>query len=735
MIARRIRTVITLTIVLALGTTPAPVAGADEDEFFDRSWEYVGDSRHGPSLGLAPGGVPWIAYVQPDAVVVAKRVAGSWLTVARLSAAGPIHLSFRLDGAGKAHLAYMESGAQDRVVYGTNRFGVWQRTAFVTGGRPALAVDPLGEVHLVFPRFGALAYATNRKGFWKLHRLPLVTGGSLGDPWPDLAPVGAATSDSAEAASTGSTLRPRLDPEVVLPTRTIPKRAGSATAVQPAAIQIDASARSGIGLDARNRIHVVYVRTDAPGIYYTTNSSGSWVTTRLTTSAGDGDPFVTATPAGKADIVYSQAGATVVHRTNASGSWVESTVASPAADPLDLIRTGDGSLHALLDMSDLDPFADDLVEAIRPAGGTWSLLHRAHLAEDSALAVDATGMSHIATGGSRVWYSHWGPSSSVRMRLDDNHMPALGHGPDGAVHAVTAQLGDSATDGLRKYVLSDSGWTGAVITTEADREPALAVDGAGASHVVFTRQILGEAGPRLWYATDASGSWVQTALTVAGEERPECPVIKLDAAGAVHIAYADHDSPWEITYRMNAGGTWRKKLAPASVWRCPSLHVTSDGIPHIAARYSSSPGAIRYITLPVFNGAWTNVRVSTLDGWPRITLDSGGTAHVTIATTGGLWYATNPGGTWVQQRLSTEGSSSNSLAAPILVRPDGGLSVLEPTEDWGLILYEGVGGTWRISRLTTHPFDAAPGAELDALGELDILFTRSVPGGVLFIHE
>ena len=107
-------------------------------------------------------------------------------------------------------------------------------------------------------------------------------------------------------------------------------------------------------------MHIAYQRyTDtwnedpAPGIYYATNKSGSWVSTRLTRSYGDGAPSLALDATGHVYIATTRAtwaahpGVYVM--TNATGSWVVKRVYSGAAVDVSLAVTTGGLARMVFD--------------------------------------------------------------------------------------------------------------------------------------------------------------------------------------------------------------------------------------------------------------------------------------------------------------------------------------------------------------------------------------------------
>ena len=81
-------------------------------------------------------------------------------------------------------------------------------------------------------------------------------------------------------------------------------------------------------------MHVAFfVNSDAnPGIYYATNESGGWVTTRVTTDVSYDATSLALDGNGKAHIALTRGSSGIYYATNASGSWVATRLTSDDAD-------------------------------------------------------------------------------------------------------------------------------------------------------------------------------------------------------------------------------------------------------------------------------------------------------------------------------------------------------------------------------------------------------------------
>jgi hypothetical protein len=122
-----------------------------------------------PSLALAPGDVPAIAYVAHDTwtVLLATREGDAWRH-------DPIGDGFdpalAVDSSGSAHVTFYDAAGWQR--YGTNATGSWlfetvEEGHGQAGGRGAIALGANGAVHVVYrDSDGHLRWASNESGVW-----------------------------------------------------------------------------------------------------------------------------------------------------------------------------------------------------------------------------------------------------------------------------------------------------------------------------------------------------------------------------------------------------------------------------------------------------------------------------------------------------------------------------------------------------------------------------------------
>jgi hypothetical protein len=216
---------------------------------------------------------------------------------------------------------------------------------------------------------------------------------------------------------------------------------------------------------------------------------------------------------------------------------------------------------------------------------------------------------------------------------------------------------------------------------------AITTDSAGDSHIAYV-------GDGLFYATNASGSWTTRPIATTGYESQ--PRIAIDGAGAVHIIFTHRvDTEYEgIYHATNAGGSWYVELLLADnlLENGVDMKMTADGTMHLA--WGGSPvgysGSLFYAKYAAGLLKVTNISTTQRAG------RSG--ASLVIAPNGSAWVAyessvsgncgievlTNSGGSW---HVAATGIGGCGGQVPTLgVESDGKVHVLWYSPDnFGII--------------------------------------------------
>ena len=351
-------------------------------------------------------------------------------------------------------------------------------------------------------------------------------------------------------------------------------------------------------------------------------------------------------------------------------------------------------------------------------------------------------------------------------------------------HASRACGGDDCDD-LNSAIhpgAPEGPWSFQTVDGEGDTGfyPVLALDGAGAPHIVYndlTRQsvrhatstaggwttepiatsaswatpldlALGErpgGGPVLvaWLsgagiATNATGAWVVSPI-VSPQALDGCFIrwisLGVDAAGVAHMAY------WDVAdcfcncnggmgYATNAGGGWTFEplaLGP----REPSLALDRTGGVHLA--YAPFAGAIEHATRRA--GVWTieevapgsaDLRYEALDQ----VVDGSGAVHlaayvwVSGQASPHILYMNNAKGSWVSENAVASVASADPFGRlSLALDPDGFATIAYVSATGELLLATNASGRWEVEAVVSSRDIVGPASlAVDALGRVHVAY-------------
>jgi len=214
----------------------------------------------------------------------------------------------------------------DGEAFYSNATSAWTSdTTLPFGGQGEVAVDGTGHAHIVYghhePPYWLIDYATDATGAW-VSDSPFVCCVFEDDVEPTIALDGNGKPHIAWlfASSPGDT-------PLVYQNRVSGAWSGQVT------ILGSPNAWPSIAVDGAGKAHIAVLHYGSkPGVYYLTNKTGAWVSTRLTHSWSDGAPSIALDGSGHAYIATTRASWAadpgVYVMTNASGSWVKAQVVS-----------------------------------------------------------------------------------------------------------------------------------------------------------------------------------------------------------------------------------------------------------------------------------------------------------------------------------------------------------------------------------------------------------------------
>ena len=404
---------------------------------------------------------------------------------------------------------------------------------------------------------------------------------------------------------------------LVLPLAATPARAAWTPETPVAGIY---NTRPALAMDTDGHLGIAWERDDAaPGVFFASDATGSWVTERVSTGA-DGLPDLVFDGAGKAHVVYVREGAGLYYATNVTGTWVTT-----------LLR------------SDTTP---------------WS----------PSMAIDKLGKLHVAYSSEGfapgIWYFTNSSGAWVTTRLTTSTWdsePSLVLDAANKVRIAFVRYDPSA---LGIYVLSNA--TGSWVASRAtsgpsiDDYPALGIDAAGKLHVAAVRYDA-DWNASLLYLTNATGAWVTTVVGLpSGLKETGIPALGFDGSGNPEIvagAYGDDSLDTLFRYTGAAMGTSEALFAADE--SSPDLpDILRDGTGRLTVAYRGAwhaPGLRLHREDP---DADTLIAPSVLVEAPALEIDSNGKRHVAFErfatdATDGTSHATDATGSWVDETIAS----------------------------------------------------------------------------------
>ncbi len=190
----------------------------------------------------------------------------------------------------------------------------------------------------------------------------------------------------------------------------------------------------------------------------------------------------------------------------------------------------------------------------------------------------------------------------------------------------------------------------------------LALDSANHAHVVYVTLWAYDQGD-IYYVNNLSGSW-SIPLKISGGEGGMWPQICLDNQGKCHVVYISPDQD-QLKYTNNVQGTWSSPIAVPSTSNTINFGfaLSSTGNPHIVYQTYESDGYGGYYSKilytykegfgwgdPLLVSGSDNVDVDSTG--LSLALDGNDKAHTAYTKTNegnSSKYATNAGGSWIQE--------------------------------------------------------------------------------------
>jgi alpha-tubulin suppressor-like RCC1 family protein len=301
---------------------------------------------------------------------------------------------------------------------------------------------------------------------------------------------------------------------------------------------------NNIGIDSNDKVHIVFYRSDNTNIYYSTNASGSWVTSTvdsgtsenpnvgkycsLAIDSNDGLHVSYQVDSGN-DLNYA-------YKASGSSSWSKTTVASGGKFTSIAIDSNDKP-HIAYRVS-----GGDLGYAEK-TGSSWNsgTVQNAGDIAYTSIALDSDDHIHIAyydSNNKDMFHLTNTSGSWIKSNLEDIGSLTGGTSLDIAIDPTTDEPGISYFDkdatSLKYTYYTGSSWSATTVENGADygRFNSIAYDSLGNVHISHERNSADD----LYYTSDKTGSWV-TTLVHATDSTGTYTSIAVDGNDDIHIAY------------------------------------------------------------------------------------------------------------------------------------------------------------------------------------------------------
>lgn len=302
-----------------------------------KAWIYdiIDTNTINNSVAVDSNGAVHVAYTKyvggspTQHLLYATNETGAWAyTTIESTYNRPELVAIAVDSAGHVHICFCgySAGVYTDVFYLTNASGTWIRQAVSTNVRPDscnIAMDSNNRAHISFRSGlnGDLRYATNSSGSWSVstvdtgcgyyHSLVMASNNRVHISYDKYSGTPNEYALRYATNATGSWVTQLVDDGQAGCTGTC-----------------SAGVFSTIGLDSNGRIHIVHLKQRGgsnAGAFYSSNASGSWVTStstiqslsigRLSLSIDSMDDIHVICPQ------QSFNGVNIEHLTNATGTW------------------------------------------------------------------------------------------------------------------------------------------------------------------------------------------------------------------------------------------------------------------------------------------------------------------------------------------------------------------------------------------------------------------------------
>ena len=623
------------------------------------------------------------------ASVIAAPVSAAWSNTIVDTMFYLTRPSLVVDGDDHTGVAYTRAGDAPGIFYATNKTGDWVsgRASTGTDTFPSLAYDTSDNPYVGFSRRSGTTgvYLTqNTTGSWST---PTLVAADLNPRSTTLAVN--ASGKAGIAWVSNYSFAPGLYFATNASGSWVKTRILAATWAWSAALRFDASGFA----------HIVFTRIDDEnfGSYYATNKTGSWVIQSTGGPGGDGVQFVF-DPAGKVHLAYTTLEFTQIKRTyymtNKSGSW-DAAILAP----------NDGHTNTGPIAIARDPVGGEIhIFQSQERTETYEAPSRlVHFVTDAGVCCDIS--SETPEDGASPW----------ELQREDS-TPSLGFLSDGTLQLAFRRFYPSA--GLRFY---ESGTTSTLLTGSSLVYSGASIDlgPGGVRNVAYDR--MDGTGGTAYYATGSGTTWAKQAAGT-GDGARFATDIATDTAGKVRIVDGRG-------YFSNATGSWAGET-PLLAGSESEVEVDGSGHAHIVGSRSNN-GSFPMDYQTNASGSWVSDPPANggfqVDPEVTLALDAAGKPHVAwryvyAPYDDNLLYQNRVSGTWTVEVIVDTGARWPTIAIDAAGKAH--IAYVRFGTAPGVYYATNKSGTWVITRLTKSYSDGPPSIALDGTGKVYVATTR-----------
>jgi len=293
---------------------------------------------------------------------------------------------------------------------------------------------------------------------------------------------------------------------------------------------------------------------------------------------------------------------------------------------------------------------------------------------------------------------------------------------DGDGHAPLGAGGDDCDDGDDGIFGGAEGdWTFEVVPgVGGANEPSMAVDPAGAVHIVYSSADL-----EIRHATDASGDWVVASIDFDWGGL-SFPSIEIGPDGVIHVTYSTDADPTENRYARDDGAGWVLETIGPSNGSPVALALDGSGVPHVLLSDDSLDVRHGWRS----GGVWTYETVQRgiggRESGTSLAIDPAGVVHAAYDDGGGFTYHRGEAGVWTAQDIDDRDSRGT-----IAVDPTGAVHAVYQYSWSELRHATNASGLWEVETVEDDAGDSASFA-MDSAGALHVAYFRPGLGGLRY---